>query len=131
VRWLFTISVIPVSLFGWSEMQAINYASYSAQTYWAIGYVIIGATVLTYLLNNYGIKYSSPTVVSTYINAQPIIASLWAVSFGTDSPSVIHFAAASLVVLGVYLVSSPLRTTRKLLRSSLQAVAKKVGRSEY
>ena len=72
-----------------------------------IGYVILFTTFFCYLLNIYGIKRVSPTIVSSYIYLQPILATLIAVIYNQESIDEIMVISSIAVFVGVYLVSIP------------------------
>ena len=63
------------------EVVHANYAQFSDEVWWKIGYVIIGATLLTYLLNIFALKHVSPSVSGSYIYTQPIMVILFTFLF--------------------------------------------------
>ena len=71
----------------------------------------VNSYFLAYLFNTYGLQYVRATTVSIYIYSQPVIATLVAVIVGQDSLTTLKVLAASLVFVGVYLVSK--RTKEK------------------
>lgn len=107
ITWVFGFGFLFVMPFGISEISEIDWSSFSAEIWWKFGFVIVATTFLTYLFNIYGLKRLSPSVVSTYIYLQPLIAALFAISLGKDSFTWIKFVAAVLIFSGVYLVSKP------------------------
>ncbi len=73
---------------------------------WAsIIYVMIGPTILAYLLNNYALGYVSPVVNSSYIYTQPAIAALVAIIYMQERLTLLEVGCAALIFAGVYLVS--------------------------
>ena len=69
-------------------------------------YVVAGATFITYLLIAMAIKRMRPTTMAMYNYVQPFVASMVAVYLGQDNFSWEKVAAAFLVFIGVYLVTS-------------------------
>ena len=107
VTWVFGFGFLFVMPFGFSEISEIDWSSFSGEIWWKFGFVIVATTFLTYLFNIYGLQRLNPSVVSTYIYLQPLIAAFYAISLGKDSFTWIKFIAAILIFSGVYLVSKP------------------------
>jgi drug/metabolite transporter (DMT)-like permease len=107
VTWVFGFGFLFVMPFGFSEISEIDWSSFTPDIWWKFGFVIVATTFLTYLFNIYGLQRLNPSVVSTYIYLQPLIAAFYAISLGKDSFTWIKFIAAILIFSGVYLVSKP------------------------
>jgi len=58
-----------------------------------------------YLFNSLALRQVSPSVVSTYIYLQPVLASMFAIMAGKDVLTAVKVGSAMLIFLGVYLVS--------------------------
>lgn len=80
-----------------------------------MGFVIVGTTFLTYLLNIFALKELSAATISAFIYLQPLIAITFAVAIGADSLDMVKITAAILVFTGVYMVT---RKTKPKLASS-------------
>lgn len=106
IKWVFLFGLIMVLPFGYSEFSQIEWSSFPPHVVWATVFVVVGLSFFAYLFNISALKYVSPSVVSTYIYLQPIIASTIAITMGKDQLSWIKVASALLICLGVYLVSS-------------------------
>lgn len=105
IKWVFAFGLIPVSLMGFQELSIVQWHSFSA-TIWAyVAFVLIGTTIMAYLLNIYAMKKLSPTVVGIYIYVQPIVATAMSLSMGKDSLNVLKIIAAIMIFSGVYLAS--------------------------
>ena len=109
ITWVFGFGFLFVMPFGFSEISEIDWSSFTPDIWWKFGFVIVATTFLTYLFNIYGLQRLNPSVVSTYIYLQPLIAALYAISLGKDSFTWIKFIAAILIFSGVYLVSKPVK----------------------
>lgn len=72
----------------------------------AIAFVVIATTFFAYLLNVYGLKLLSTSVVSMYIYIQPFLATLFAVLLGKDVINATKILAGCFVLLGIYLVTA-------------------------
>jgi drug/metabolite transporter (DMT)-like permease len=80
---------------------------------WAlVVYVVLVATVFTYLANAWALRFAPSALVATYIFVQPIVASVLAWIFLDEVPSMRLGGAALLVAAGVVLViRTPARAT--------------------
>lgn len=108
MKWVFLLGSVIVIPFGFSEMQAINWSSFSSGIWWCTGFVIIGTTFFAYLFNTLGLQVLSPSQVSIYIYLQPLLAAIFAMLSGQDVPNYLHFISALLIFSGVYLTSRPI-----------------------
>jgi drug/metabolite transporter (DMT)-like permease len=66
---------------------------------------IVGATVLTYLLNNWALSHVESSLVVLYIYIQPIVATTWQTLRGAPWPGPRFYIAAVLVCAGILLAS--------------------------
>lgn len=112
MSWVFAFGLILVFAFGIKELMQVNWASFSTTIWIKFLFVVVATTFLAYLFNIYGLKRLSPSIVSTYIYLQPLLASLIAISVGKDQLDFIKISAALLIFMGVYLVSKPLPSIR-------------------
>jgi drug/metabolite transporter (DMT)-like permease len=104
-KWVFLFGCLGVLPFGWGELLVGNWTIMPAWGYWILVYVILGATFLTYLLNAWGLKYVNASVVGFYVYLQPVLTSIIAIFFQQDTLTWEKIALASLIFVGVYLVS--------------------------
>ena len=104
VKWVFTFGLLGVLPFGIYEINEVNWKM-SNDIILKIGFVIFFTTFLCYLFNIYGVKYVSPTIVSTYIYLQPVLTSFIAVLSGRENLNTTIIMCSALIFLGVYLVS--------------------------
>jgi drug/metabolite transporter (DMT)-like permease len=105
VKWIYLFGFIMVLPFSWNEFQAINWQSLPVGMYWKIGFVVLFSTFFTYLLNLLSMRELKPTTVAVFIYLQPLFATVFAISLGKDSLSLVKIIAAILIFVGVYLVT--------------------------
>jgi drug/metabolite transporter (DMT)-like permease len=105
IKWVFLIGWLFVFPFGFSELNAVEWNTFSTHIWWATTFVVIGTTFLAYFLNTYALRDLSPSIVSFYIYLQPLVASFIAVYYGRDSITIVKIISAALIFTGVYLVS--------------------------
>lgn len=106
IKWIFLFGLIQVLPFGYSEFTQIEWTTFPPNIIWATVFVVVGLSFFAYLFNTIALKYVSPSVVSTYIYLQPVLASVFAVALSKDHLDAIKVISAVLICFGVYLVSS-------------------------
>lgn len=103
------------------ELINTNYAAFPTEILVKIGYVIIGATFFTYLLNIFALKHVSPSVSGSYIYTQPMMVIFFTILFAKigwseDYSGSITFekiAYMLMIFTGVYLISRSTYLQRK------------------
>jgi len=114
ITWVFTFGLIYVLLwpFSSSEFVEVNWRIMPSDIPWRIVFVVVGVTFLPYLLTVLAMKNVSPSVASSYIYFQPMIAGVFIyISFllGLDDYtadfSAWKLVSALFIFVGVYLVS--------------------------
>jgi drug/metabolite transporter (DMT)-like permease len=105
MKWVFTFGMIFVIPVSYHQIAEANFAVIPFHIWLSIGYVIIFTTVIAYFLNNYSLRKVSPSVTSSYIYMQPMIATLVAVYAGKDVLNMTEIIASSLIFVGVYFVN--------------------------
>jgi len=78
ITWVFTFGLIFVIPFGLPQAIEIDWQALPSSVLWGVFYVVIFTTFLAYLLNIFALKIVSPSVSSTYIYLQPVLAGLFA-----------------------------------------------------
>ncbi len=116
VKWVFLFGFIYVLPFGFNEMKLVKWNEMPSLVYWDIAFVVLGTTFFAYLLNTYALRALSPSIVSIYIYLQPFLATLIAIYYyRNDELDLRKIISAILIIIGVYLVSRPLKNTKELL----------------
>ena len=105
IKWVFLFGLIIVFPFGISEFTEIDFHSFTPKIWFEFLFVIVATTFLAYLLNIYALKRVSPSVVSTYIYLQPLLASIFAILMHQDTINWVKIISAIMIFAGVYLVS--------------------------
>ncbi len=105
VKWMYLFGLVFVIPFGYSELMEVVWQEIPLNMYWNIGFVIIFTTCVTYAFNLYGLSKLKPTTVSVFIYLQPVIATIYALTVGSDSLNLVKISATLLIFLGVYLVT--------------------------
>lgn len=106
MKWLFLIAIfinLPVTI---GEFTDVEWSSLPVDAIWKMGFVVVGTTFMTYLLNIYALKQLSASTISSFIYLQPLIAISFAIAVGADKMTLVKGVAAALVFIGVYMVSA-------------------------
>lgn len=72
-------------------------------TVWFAAYVVLLATVLTYMLNTWALRHTHSSQVALYINVQPLVAAALNTALGAPAPGIRFFGALALVAAGLWL----------------------------
>ncbi len=114
ISWVFLFGFAMVIPFGWTQLSEVQWSSFSNWDLFSAFYVVVATTFLAYLLNITALRTVAPTVASSYIYLQPVVAgiSAWIFSFYlsedyTSDFSILKLICALLIFTGVYLVSRP------------------------
>ena len=102
---MFLFSTIVSVPFCYKPLMQTDFSLLTANTFWRIGYMVVFATFLGYLLIPIGQKVLRPTTLSMYNYVQPVVASLLAVAIGMDVFGYEKALSGILVFAGVYIVT--------------------------
>jgi drug/metabolite transporter (DMT)-like permease len=105
MKWTFLFGMLTNIPIGYHQWSTMDWTSIPLVSWLQIGFVIVGATYLGYLLIIFGLRRLSPTIVSTYTYTQPIIAAYLATLMGQDHIDVVMILSALLIFAGVFVVS--------------------------
>lgn len=105
MKWLFYISVLTYVPFCLPEMMRVDYSSLGMAVWSELGYIIVVATFIGYLLIPFSQKELKPTVVSMYGYLQPVFAAVIAVAMGVGEFGIVKCCATLLIFAGITLVT--------------------------
>ena len=105
MKWMFLFATLCWLPFGAEDFVSTRRQAFGWRNFAEVGFIVLGATFLTYLLLPVGQKNLRPTVGCMYNYLQPLVASLVAVLAGMDRFTTIKAAAVVLVFAGVYVVT--------------------------
>lgn len=122
MKWMFLFACILILPFSADELKAVHWESFDRNKWFSLGFLLIFATVIPYLLIPVGQKLLRPTTQAMYNYVQPIVAMIVVVIAGQNTLTAPKVIAAVMVFLGVYIV------TRSKSRADVEAdLAKKTG----
>ncbi len=105
IKWTFSFGLIFIIPFCIKPAISADWQSIPVNIWLSISFVVIGTTILTYLLNIYSLKYVNPIVTGSYIYLQPIVATVVALLLGKDTLTIQEVISAILIFSGVYFIS--------------------------
>lgn len=116
ITYVFSFGFVYICLFPptLNEVSQINWSSIPSNIIGIILFVILGVTVLTYLMTVFALKHLSASVSSAYIYLQPVLVIFFAYLFSAIGLSEDHTSTITLekiiymicIFFGVYLSSS-------------------------
>ncbi|MDR2882716.1 MAG: DMT family transporter [Alistipes sp.] len=105
MKWMFLFAAVLSFPVCWGDVAAVDYASLGWEVWARIGFIVGGATFLTFFLLPVGQRFLRPTVLSMYNYLQPTVAALVAVAAGMDTFGATKGLATLLVFAGVWIVT--------------------------
>jgi drug/metabolite transporter (DMT)-like permease len=112
MKWMFLIGIFYTFPVTYSEFSEVSWTTLPFEAIWRMGFVVVGTTFMTYMLNVYALKTLPPTAIGAFTYLQPLITILYAVITGNDILDGVKILACLLVFVGVYLVSKKGKTYR-------------------
>ena len=111
---LFVQGLLMISLWCGPQAEARHAAAtLTPPTLWFALYTVLGATVLTYVLNTWALRHTNSSNVALYINLQPIVAASLNFALGAPAPDHRFYVALGLVGFGLWLQTSARAASRQ------------------
>ena len=104
-RVMFGMGLIYIAPLGALPLWATDFSAIPGDIWLKIGYVLFFTSFLVYLLNTYGIKHASGSLVGIYIYLQPLLATIIAILLGRDEITSEKVMYGLMIIMGVWLVS--------------------------
>jgi drug/metabolite transporter (DMT)-like permease len=95
---VFCFGALGIALYGGAELLRAPLATLPAVTWGSMGYVVVGATVITYFLNLWALKHTQASRVALFVFLQPVVATVLSVVLLAE-PVTWRLVAAGLLVL--------------------------------
>jgi drug/metabolite transporter (DMT)-like permease len=105
MKWTLLFGMLTTVPAGYSQWSVMDWSAIPLIDYLGIGFVVVFATYLGYLLISFGLRRLSPTIVSTYTYIQPVIAAYLTSLMGQDHIDLVMIFSALLIFTGVFVVS--------------------------
>ncbi|MAV07678.1 MAG: EamA family transporter [Gammaproteobacteria bacterium] len=110
LKWLFLFGFLMSLPVTYKEFNAVSWTTLPFEAIWRFGYVVVGTTFLTYLLNVYALKQLKASTIGVFTYLQPLIGIAYAIIVGADAFTPSKLIAAVVVLMGVYLVTKRYET---------------------
>lgn len=105
LQWVFLFGCIAAIPLGWKPLSEVNWALFNGLSWFALFYVVFGATFFAYLLMNYSISKLGASITGSYIYTQPFFATLASMVLLHETLSITKISAAALIMGGVFLAN--------------------------
>jgi drug/metabolite transporter (DMT)-like permease len=105
MMWVFlfaSLICVPVGVF---SLASIDIAAVPAAIWALIVYIAVLGTAAPYLLNAFALARVNPSTVAVFVYMQPLIGFLFAVVFLNEQITPVFVLSASLIFIGVFLVT--------------------------
>ena len=106
MKWMFTYAFICMLPFSANDLAEAHWGDLQGTEIAELGFIVVGATFVSYMLVVVGQKRLRPTVAGMYNYIQPLVACIVAVCWGMDTFNLTKTVAVLLIFGGVYLVTS-------------------------
>jgi drug/metabolite transporter (DMT)-like permease len=114
MKWTFLFGMLTTVPAGYGQWSSMDWTALPLKAVLGLGFVVVFATYLGYLLISFGLRRLSPTIVSTYTYTQPIIAAYLASIMGQDHIDLVMILSAVLIFAGVFVVSRQMNNNQIL-----------------
>lgn len=105
MKWTFFFGMFITVSLGFPQWRNTDWSGITVSGWLGIGFVVLFATYIGYLLISFGLRRLSPTIVSTYTYLNPVIAAYLATIIGQDRIDLNMVLSAVLIFTGVFVVS--------------------------
>ena len=105
MMWVFVFAAVICVPLGMNSMAAVDPQTITTATWLTIFYIATFATAAPYLLNAWALARVNPSTVAVFVYLQPLIGFILAVIFLGEQIDLSFIIAATLIFVGVYLVS--------------------------
>ncbi|MCB0737977.1 MAG: DMT family transporter [Bacteroidetes bacterium] len=105
VRYTFSIGLIMVLPFGFSDLVKVQWHSITPEIASSLLFVVVGTTIMAYLLNAWALKHVNSTTVGAYIYLQPLFAAVIAIGLANYKATWHMLVYALLIFIGVFMVN--------------------------
>jgi drug/metabolite transporter (DMT)-like permease len=101
----FTFGALGMAIVTGPRIAAVDFAALPAGVWWGLGYIVLFPTVLSYSLNTWAVRRSSPSLTATYTTLQPVATATLAAIFLAESPGWVQGVGFALIAGGLWVVS--------------------------
>ncbi|MFD1805131.1 DMT family transporter [Pasteurella oralis] len=99
----------PVFIWQYLQLDHNFISKLNSHQYWIISYLIIGPSILSYALWNYGISIVGGAKGAAFTNATPLFAAIFGILVLNEQLHTYHIVSACLIVIGLWLCNRKAR----------------------
>lgn len=89
----------------WRRLAAVDFGALPGGVWWGLGYIVLFPTVLSYSLNTWAVRRSSPSLTAAYTTLQPVATATLAALLLAERPELMDAVGFVLIVSGLWVVS--------------------------
>lgn len=99
IAWVFLLGTLEMALVGIPSLVSVDWSALTPASWTALGYALLGATVITYGLNAWVLRSMSASRVASFVYLQPLFGAFaaWLV---LDEAITLEVVAGGLLILG-------------------------------
>lgn len=101
----FAFGALGMAAVTWPRIAAVEVGALGAGVWWGLGYIVLFPTVLSYSLNTWAVRRSSPSLTAAYTTFQPVATATLAAIFLAESPGWVQAVGFGLIGGGLWVVS--------------------------
>jgi drug/metabolite transporter (DMT)-like permease len=105
LQWVFLFGSFFSLPLGWNALSSVNWSGLDGMSWFAVVYVVLGATFFAYQFMNYGIEKLGASVTGSFMYTQPFFTAAASMLILHESLTLPKVIAAALIMLGVYLAN--------------------------
>lgn len=105
MKWVFIFGLFAVAPFTIHTLPDLKMQVLTGNTLFSLIYIVLGTTMIAYLLTIYGLKYLKASSVGYYIYLQPLVAGIIGLVWFTEAVTLVKAIATFLIFAGVYFVN--------------------------
>jgi drug/metabolite transporter (DMT)-like permease len=112
IAWVFLLGAVEMALVATPQLLAADWGALDTGAWLAFGYILLGATVASYGLNTWVLRYASASRVASFVYLQPLVGVLLAVVIRGE-PFTARVAFAGLLILAGVFVANRAAPSRR------------------
>lgn len=106
IAWVFVFGFLEMLLVAWPTLDDVAWSAFTWETWTGLAYVLLAATVLTYGLNNWALRFVPASRVASFVYLQPLVGTLLAWVILDETLGWRTLAAGALILGGVALANT-------------------------
>jgi drug/metabolite transporter (DMT)-like permease len=101
IAWTFLFGAVEMALVAAPQLVAVDWAALTPVAWWNFAYILLGATVMTYGLNNWALRHAPASQVASFVYLQPLVGVVLAWVVLDEALTLPVLVAGALILGGV------------------------------